>query len=479
MIAQSPGGQPFTIWGQSGLRTLAAVTIGSGSATFMVNGSSISYEPDSTVDIPGGKTTIRMAGSTVGATMSLTIEDDEAEEQEFSGVPLIGGFYTFSGITLTTNIVLLDFILDNAVAPATMGAAGAEPHVVCLDGSRIEVYHDGIYRFFEDPETGLVVNIGVDNTYITFVSVVDRDGRVYGHARFDIDNNLQLHGNFIEMLKGAEGQDYEWGDDKHQDVTISAGDCTVRVESRYRSVGVENSKWARGQTHSFGGVLAGLVLEPSSATDATPGPLRDTKLNDWDAHALSCDAHFPHIVSFFGASVIPGASDSHTLFEHGDVSVTAAMDDFSRLLHLDVRKAGEVVAHGEWSRADAKPAQDRAPTTTLDTTMGTAEPPTHTEGTTATDATRAVDHVVPLEKDGELLVRMQANGAASFAVRGVDVELPTGLLMERGTGSPVVSAAAGATTSTSLYEKVLEPHLAWRKGKQSKTTTAIGSIGAV
>jgi hypothetical protein len=450
-------------------------------------------------------TTIEMdaAGVAAGTELRLTITD-ENEEQFAQTRTVSGGKFTWGpNITVLTNIIEVQILFSSVLAgspPFSVGAVGAEPHVVCVDRSRLDVYHNGSYRLFEDPESGVMVNIGVDNTYTTFVAVLDRDGHVFGHTDFDVDSNRQLHANFIEHVDGTIAEQ----DEKRQRMVIKAGDdITVRVDAKYRSVSVENSRWnsTERQTVRLGGVLAAIIQEVSGPKDVTPGQTRDVVLNEYSHHALACDAHFPHIVSFFGASVIPGAGDAHNLLHINDVEVKAKMDFFSRLLELEVSKGGSRAVLGKWSRkeAEAGPPQDRAPDVELEVAEAGNAIVERTDvpafGGPAAEATRAHDFLVPLgdkSREGHLLVRLQANGAASFSIKGtrarIHLSRASGLLVKRDENESAAVAAAGSASSAvseSVYEKLVEPHLAWRRGEATQlvdpdaASFSVRGIGAV
>ena len=469
-----------TFWGESMDRsTSGSMTIsGNGSAVF-ANSASVTWAPnDGSVDIPGNDFFQILNNSGGFAIFELTINHSGGTYQVQAGAG--------SGNDIVWNISgartgMTSLVLQNLTgSSATMGAAGAEPHVVCLDGSRMDVYHDGIYRFFEDPKHGLVVNIGVQNTYITFATVLDaRSNTTVAHVHFNIDHNRQLHANSLELVEGTG----EWCEDNNQSIAIRVGDYEIKMETKYRTVSVGNAKWRPGQTHLLGGVLASTLMEPANANDNKPGPVHQTTLNKYTANALSCDAHFPHIVSFFGSSVIPGPATEvtpHNFLLFDGVSILAQTDAFSRLTDLELRVNNVLVHRAKWTRqnADASPDQNSAPNVKMIVDSVVVE---DCGGVVA--ATQCVDFIAPFHHGGELLVRLQANGAASFAIREVDVDVfrkdATGFLVNQSSSAMSQKLASGtAASSTSVYENVIEPHLAWAKGKQTGETKRVGGIRA-
>lgn len=385
------------------------------------------------------------------------------------------------------------------------GAGGADPHMVCFDNSRLEVYHNGIYRLFEDHAADVFINMRIDNTFITDIFVGDSVG---GSALvcYNVDNNRQLHANFLaldvktsstkEELVATRGDEslMKVGDTDAEEIVISCGGgYKIRTEAKYRSFGIENDALMTSGHKMLrsGGAMSTVVHEVTTIDDVTPGPVLDIELGKWDAHALACDAHFPHVVSFYGAQTIPGYSDNHLLFEHheSDLSVHASMDHFSRLDILRVVIGGHDVLRASWSRPTSTiaPSVDSVPLTTLaiesedSLCVDGADSNTFfaTHGKSATDATRFFERTFALSGGGELLVRAQANGATSFALRGArsfEDEF-SGLLVERGTGSPCVKGSASAKTS-SVYERKVEPHLAWSQGRGVVDKATMGRISA-
>lgn len=346
-----------------------------------------------------------------------------------------------------------------------VAAAGSDPHCVCLDGSRIEAYHDGVMRLFEDPEYDVCVNIGIENTYITAAAVMHKE-TVLANVHFDIDNDRQLHANHLNMVREDDASEEDEEPKVH---CVAVGPYNICIEAMYRCVNVTNEHWRPLETHTLGGLLSGEVFEPTSLLDATQGRLRDVVVNEWCMHALSCDAHFPHTVSFFGTSVIPGPDCDHTLFSLEEVRVSAGMDHFSRLDHMDVRCDGEIVFRTRWTRYAScmSPDQNNAPLTMMH--VNDDEVPMRTHGMSTTDATRSVEHRVELKEGGTLLIRTQANGSASFAVKQIPphrMDHAIGLLMERGTGTPT-QAGSVTTATSSTYESFLAPHLAWKRGQSA------------
>lgn len=395
-------------------------------------------------------------------------------------------FWNISTHTTTdpTNLVVIEFKKASGAGTAVMGAGGAEPHLLCLDGTRLEVYHDGVYRLFEDRANDVVVNMGVQNTYITEICVMEQStSRVIGHAKFDIDDDMQLHANFVNVVAGDAVLS-----DGNKTATIEFNGFKVAMQSKYRCFSLLHESWDPKKTATnVGGLLTTIVEEDDIASmlDATPLRVHDVQLGEWDMHALVCDAHFPHIVSLYGSSVIPGLGDKHHLLSVGDHAFFAGTDDFSRLQELWVvvqeGEAAKEVCRAVWTRntaPDAAPSQSSVAPTSVCVDGGET---LHTLGATAASATRFVDRRFDCGNGATVLLRMQANGSASFALLNGDAAPPTeGVLAQKDENhaSTLVLGGAGGATTTSIYENCVEPHLAWKKNQTVEGDRArTGAIG--
>lgn len=464
---------PWTFWGQTGWnRALDSLAnINSTQANMLrafrsglVGPRGVKWSGTTTVSFtaPVAYTKIRFGNSSLAPTgwrMRLTDNNDvfadvlataaDATTAEWSLAPT----NSFAPVDLSIiKSIYLVWAGTTGVA-VFLGAGGAEPHLVTIDGSRLEVYHDGVYRLYETDD--VIVNMAVRDTFITHMAVFER-GALVARVRYDVDNSMQLHANALVVEAG----DFAHGGDS---IDVRVGkNHVVRVEAKYRSFSIQNDDAA--ETVHAGGCLA-LVVTECELNDARPGVRRDVTRAQFRAHALACDAHFPHIVTFDGGSIIPGKGDDHLLFACCGVQVRAATDDFSRLLRLWVVVGEQIAWWAEWTRTSEG-------VTTLETAASSEK---ITTSNSATEATRFVDYTIELENGGcELLVRAQANGAASFALRGAALKGPQcGLLVGMG-GCDIISMepATGASSSVlSAYENIIEPHLAWARGTAAGTAS--------
>lgn len=473
-------------WRRNRVGTSSQVTINTSTneVTITQNGRGITYEQINSgsglCDL-SGSTGFKVTGYTDG-DLNLEIKDDSGGSDNSNGTPSGSDtVWTFSsdfpGVN-TSEITEFTF-KASASGGVTFGIGGGEPHLVCLDNARLDVYDEGAYRLFEDPATGLAVNIAVKNTYISELVATTRERGVVAHVRFDVDGDRSLHANFVEVVS-ATSAGVVHSDDR-KDLEIEVCGFSVDVQSKYRAVGVRNAAWKHGDVVTVGGTLAGTIVPVPSMEENKMLPKFHTgvELGKWDANALSCDAHFPHLVTFFGDQIIPGPGE-HTLFSHGGVTVRATTDDFSRLSELWVVSQERETVRGVWTRNDAPPDQDAAPKVSLTVNGTDVEPRSGVhESTLALLSGAASD-----ETATELFLRLQANGAASFALRNVEMasltEAENGLLARRSEAHAAVtkeSALGTAASYISIYEQGVEPHLAWKRGAEAGGMSATAKLG--
>lgn len=449
---------PDSAWGTCTFDRTVTGTIGSGSAVLPDNGV-VRYDiATGTCDMPTGTTKFRITVTNnefVDIDFTLFIVSS-SPTQTINHKIAPGGPFTqdYDVGTTLTGITAIQWY-SQSEQPATMGTAAAEPHVVCADGTRLELYANGIFRFFEDPAHRVCVNIGVLDTFITFASVMV-DGEIVGRADFDVASSVQLHADHI-LLDGRRAPS--------GDVTIDTEAYTVVVQMEYRCVHIQRKQRPEGPL-TLGGALAAIVHQLQMEDDATPGPTRALIPNAWAAHALVCDAFDPHVVSFFGARVVPGAGE-HILFQSDTTVVHAELDDFSRIRRL---WTGNLDA--TWTRH--KPKEKGLQHTSLVVQ--------HNGERKEVMDLMYEDCVLPLGgggTGGELLVRMQSNGAASFALRGQRVvgEGCSGILLAKA----AVPEGAQRGRECSYYERNVEPHLAWSAGRtvEAACINCVGGFCAV
>lgn len=339
-------------------------------------------------------------------------------------------------------------LIPRATTGVVAGAGGAEPHIVCLDGSRLEIYHNANYRLFATPNGSVVANIEVVDGYTTKMFVASTKTGAHAVVEYEHEKANDLHATRLTLTENT-GIETAGND---QSIVLTVDGINVVVQAMYRSFAVQHDAWANGISMTAGGAMMGLIHTLPALDDVSGLDNRRTlTIGNYEFHALACEADAPHIVSFDGASILPGAGN-HQLFQLGAFQINAQMDDEHRLLALDVEQNGASAMNATWARNGAD--------CTL-TINGIEEACTATG--TVEEATRAIDHSFVIDEKNmtELQVRMQANGAAMFAVRnttGAQLERSAGLLMQRNNvdeAKPVLGASA-----VSVYERILEPHLA-------------------
>lgn len=172
----------------------------------------------------------------------------------------------------------------------------ADPHIKCLDGSRIELYDEGCFRMFDYTcaETGarLVVNADVEKTYMRHV-----------HAVVIAEDGTQ---DVVVPTVAFENM----GADETRDFECSVGDSTftIHIDKRYNTLGL-SAQFAPGVLAAgAAGVLSGQLapIPLSGGVDDVSTTTQPTKFitnYQWRHSAVATHCDDPHFVTATGRSV--------------------------------------------------------------------------------------------------------------------------------------------------------------------------------
>lgn len=217
----------------------------------------------------------------------------------------------------------------------------ADPHIVCADGTRIDIYAPGFYRFYDngqaDPSQRLVVNIRVDQ---------NTRGQDYAAAVWIKEGRKPP---VVHTFEGKVFDSMVDGQERH--LECSAIDPSTRsrvtfvLDGKYNSIGACFDD--RFRYHHLGGLIAGRIVTIGSLDDVCPVPARITRIARWETNALVCGSGVPHIVSFHMKRIWPGAG-THTLLSVGQVTATAVFSSENRIRRLEVRREKEMVLQVVW-----------------------------------------------------------------------------------------------------------------------------------
>lgn len=243
---------------------------------------------------------------------------------------------SFSGTMDIAQVTQLLLISNNfGTFTYTLGMLAADPHVLCLDGSRLDVYAPGFYRYYDngakDPALRLVANVEVRHT---------ARGEDYAAALWVHTATSTSLFDFEEGMRGEERIEHEVRD------PLQSCKLTFVLERAYNTVGMRG-EWPLPFA-AVGGLMAGRVHAIAYLESLEPVPIRPIALfcNGTTSHALVCGSMDPHIVSFHGARVdiATSSSSSPALLlceeeEGGGVQVWATFDAERRLKRMWVQES--------------------------------------------------------------------------------------------------------------------------------------------
>lgn len=363
--------------------------------------------------------------------------------------------FDFVGVDLTD---IVSILISNPIG-ATRGSffseGGGEPHIVCIDGSRMEIYEDATYRLFEDRDADLVVNMTVKDAFAHELAVVRPSTGARAAVRFSEDKmscKPFVHDEAISL----QFEEDQVGGTAH--FTIDGTGYTVVAQGKYASFGLQQTNWSVGQNVTdIGGALAGVIHTVENLWDVAPGPtVRNLEVGAFEGgSALVCEADIPHIVTFGGNSLFE-TGDITLLEESADGSiprVEATLDQYNRIESLRIPKHNfkAVWTRGVFGGEYVKPSVCAISNGAFDV---------HDDAFGYLDMTF-----------GNLLVRIQPKGAVSFAVRGPLPSDAAGVLIDVDTTA--ARLAQNSAVSESIYERHVEKHLASEVSQMSKMFSGI------
>lgn len=325
---------------------------------------------------------------------------------------------------------------------------GADPHVLCMDGTRLDIYAPGFYRYYDNGD-GLIANLEVRN---------HPDGRDFAHALW-----VTEHGHHRGIVDEG-GETFTFKGDvfnskvngQHERVVhtvhdpITGADMDFTLEGAYNTVGVRTKNLP--MVVRAGGLVGGMLQRVSSLTSCeSVGTLHmPAFLRSLRAHALVCGSGNPHAVSFHGASVqVGGGSDVELLAFRDtetsvDVRVTASFTADDRLTELHVF---EGVESREMLTALWDPDTVAQQHASFVQVAG--------QGLHGVEREERGAEGIAEGSVGPLFVRVQPGGVASFAITNFEKNLrdATGML------ATPLDGVSSSTGSKSMYAEMMEPHL--------------------
>lgn len=329
---------------------------------------------------------------------------------------------------------------------ASLTVLAADPHVLCLDGTRLDVYAPGFYRFYDnnatDPKKRLVVNLEVKQND----KMQDYASAVWIRSGTDEPIVHTFEGRvFDSLIDGEHDRVSVTMDDKHTGATME-----FILEGVHNTLATKCEKMPPAVV--AGGLMSGQIQRIASLESEERVDCRMVMafLGATTSHALVCGSGSPHAVSFHGEKV-ETTEGTVTLYDDGEVVAMATFVD-RRIETLTVTRHGTEAFAAKWDPSIIDQEQGW-----VEVSETTTEGNHHDQRICGADA--MVERMV-----GNLFVRVQPGGVASFSVFGslsLQTKAITGILATPLVQHKDVNAADVAKNNEKMgiYAKVMEPHL--------------------
>jgi hypothetical protein len=310
--------------------------------------------------------------------------------------------------------------------------SGGDPHIMCLDGSRLDVYDPGFYRMFDNLRTGAQVPVVINAEIIR-----------NPHNQEDMYRKVWIKvGTQTEELIFREQQvrsrSTNWGPDWKKSYTDPEGlTYQLTVEAAHHTVALEMSERKPGAEYC--GLFAGQIARVASIQD-TRAFLPPAQYPRFNHSALLCGSSQPHVITTDRKVIRPRHGTYRLLqFPGGCVNVTVDADGLLRKVRL--HQEGTTGSTWEWLGA-------------------------YHWQTTCQEDWQVVsrDAICTRQLPGGILLRVQPNGSVSVALD--DLSGVTGLV----TGDVIPVALADAlpfafvqpqplplARGPTLYERFIAP----------------------
>jgi hypothetical protein len=197
----------------------------------------------------------------------------------------------------------VDGVIRLTVVPG-LACTGGDPHIVCLDGTRLDVYDSGYYRLFdnlqESEQSPVIINAQIVRDRMTHEDSyrkvwIKLMGQEY-HLEF-LPNGIRCRskqcGQFLGMMMNR-GMSDRW---EYCYTAPSDETYTFVCELVQNTVALKVGR--PGQIRRYNGLFAGKIVPIQGLEDTTPqyqsGPV--ISLYSYTHNALLCGSAQPHIVT--------------------------------------------------------------------------------------------------------------------------------------------------------------------------------------
>lgn len=335
-------------------------------------------------------------------------------------------------------------------------ATGGDPHVICLDGSRIDVYNPGYYRLFDNCDiTGKRIIVNAD------VRRDEKTNDYYEHIWIQLNRSNQKQPTEYLLTFKKEGimvnQSTEYLPKWEQTyLTEDNIKYIFTAESKYNSVFISTND-STGPI-KYAGLMAGVITSLKALEDISQTPARFIKPNYYQKNAIVVSSAGPQVISIQKHDLHPHSGWFRLLQwtvpnNYGVMNVL--FDEFGRAreLIIDAVRNGQSL-HEEWKWEGEKHWKLTA-----------------SRNQNVMQAHYCHEYNFDLTKDSLILIRVQGNGSISAAFRKIK-KVARGLFFEDQipvTGPhdyqiyPIYKALKPTKmmpSNATLYQKMIDPSAA-------------------
>lgn len=303
----------------------STITLGNGSNIILAN------VPGGITNIPvfwivGSSATIGTNSHIVGtvlAAVSISMGTGSSSNSLFA----LGG-----AVTLDNNSVR---------SYSVSSASGGDPHIICLDGSRLDIYEEGIYKMFDSNcEERMIINteiVRVDHSdmykqfYMSFP-----DGKTF-NVKFLENNQIEVTTSESKFIV-----DFKWS---HTYVSEQNNYYVVEIETEDKSFLMKTNNG--GSQVNYRGLLAGEIITIPDLYDVSSiEGTRTIYPGYYKYNAVLAGSTLPHIIKLNRDRLLP-RDGMFRLYQDKEIKVNVQLDENGLIRKLNILKDFEIYTF-EW-----------------------------------------------------------------------------------------------------------------------------------
>lgn len=455
-----PGVYSFST--SASIATVGEVLTLNGAGTYIFQiGSSLTTASSSSVVLTGGAKSCQIFWQ-VGSSATLGTDStfNGVIAAQISITVTTGATIQCGTVYARTGAVTLDantIHWDTSNIP-NCSCTGGDPHCVCLDGSRIDLYNPGFYRLFDNCSQDDLILINAE------VKRKGKNSTDYYHQVWVKTQNatntneylLEFEEKQIKILNKITGET-SVGKQWNQDYTTIHGDTyTFKCDSQYNTVTLNKN----GSVLPFkcSGLLAGMISPIACLTDDSETEVRKINPNFYEHNSLLSASAHPHVVTVQGKRMVLKRRTVRllqwkTTESQGTITGTVDGHGLLRKLRININEKSGENFNSTWSWIG----------------------PNHWFLFFMQDGKEIKRQLFEKEfminKNSSILVRVQRNAALSISFKNIDSSVRGVMVGDvikvtsiddtevYRVGTPLSLNAISVRKTTSDYERMIEPHI--------------------